>query len=232
MTADAATNLDIESFWEYSDPAASEARFRDAISRAQGDDRLELLTQVARTYSLRKNFAEAHKLLDEIDPQLPKAGARPRIRYLLERGRAFNSAGDKEKARELFERAWSLGQESGEEGLAVDAAHMVAIARSGTPESIEWNRKGLAIAGESTFAKARALVPAMYNNLAWELYDAKRFGEALPAFEKALEAWTATGRPKQIQVAKWSVAQCLKEVGRGDEAKRIEQAVEAEGYQP
>jgi hypothetical protein len=54
----------------------------------------------------------------------------------------------------------------------------------------------------------------------------------LPVFEQALQAWTATGRVKQIQVAKWSVAQCLKEVGRGEEAKRIEQALEAEGYKP
>ena len=48
--------MDIDSFWEYSDPAASEARFRAALSSAQGDDRLELLTQIARTYSLRQRF--------------------------------------------------------------------------------------------------------------------------------------------------------------------------------
>ena len=32
--------LDIESFWEYGDPAASEARFRAALNQASGDDRL------------------------------------------------------------------------------------------------------------------------------------------------------------------------------------------------
>jgi len=231
-TRGAAPEIDIEAFWEYSDPGASEGRFREALAGARGDERLELLTQVARTHSLRKDFAAAHKLLDEVEPQLANAGPRPRIRYLLERGRTFNSAGEKEKARELFERAWALAGDHGEEGLAVDAAHMVAIARSGTPESIEWNRKGLAIANESKFAKARALIPAIYNNLAWELYDAKRFDEALPVFEKALEAWTATGKPKQIQVAKWSVAQCLKALGRRDEGERIERALEAEGYKP
>ena len=48
--------MEIESFWEYSDPAGSEARFRAALENSQGDERLEILTQVARTYSLRKRF--------------------------------------------------------------------------------------------------------------------------------------------------------------------------------
>jgi len=55
---------DIDSFWEYSDPAASEARFREALGDARGDERLELLTQVARTYSLRKDFATAKRYAD------------------------------------------------------------------------------------------------------------------------------------------------------------------------
>jgi hypothetical protein len=65
---------DIESFWEYSDPAASEQRFRAALAAATGDERLELLTQVARTYSLRKDFAAAHRQLDAIEKELPGAG--------------------------------------------------------------------------------------------------------------------------------------------------------------
>jgi hypothetical protein len=55
---------DIDAFWEYSDPAASEARFRHALDQASPDQRLELLTQIARTYSLRRRFAEAHAELD------------------------------------------------------------------------------------------------------------------------------------------------------------------------
>lgn len=230
--AAAANSLDIESFWEYSDPAASERRLRAALDGARGDERLELLTQVARTHSLRKSFAAAHALLDTVEPELAAAGARPRIRYLLERGRTFNSAGERERARELFEKAWKLAGEAGEEGLAVDAAHMVAITLSGTAGALDWNRKGLALASRSSHAKARALIPAMHNNMAWDLHELGRYEEALRAFEAALAEWTARGRPRQIQVAKWSVAQCLRSLGREREALEIEKALEAEGFKP
>jgi tetratricopeptide (TPR) repeat protein len=223
---------DIDSFWEYSDPAASEARFREALGPATGDRRLEITTQLARTYSLRKDFATAHGLLDEVEKQLGGAGPRPRLRYLLERGRTFNSAGERDKARGHFERAWTLARESGEEGLAVDAAHMVAITHSGTPQALEWNEKGLALARQSKFAKAQALVPAMHNNMAWDLHDLKRYDEALVAFRLALDEWTKRGKPRQIQVAKWSVAQCLRSLKRDDEALVIERALEAEGFKP
>jgi tetratricopeptide (TPR) repeat protein len=223
---------DLESFWEYSDPTASEARFRDALGGAKGDERLEILTQLARTYSLRKDFDTAHGILNEVEPQLGAAGPRPRARYLLERGRTFNSAGDKDTARSHFLRGWELARESGEEGLAVDAAHMVAITYSGTAAGVEWNQKGLAMARGSRAPKSRALIPAMYNNMAWDLHDLKRHEEALTAFQKALEEWTTTGRTKQIQVAKWSVAQGLRALGRDDEAAAIEKALEAEGYKP
>jgi hypothetical protein len=95
-----------------------------ALHRHKATSALEILTQVARTYSLRKRFDEAHQLLDEIEPQLASAGPRVRVRYLLERGRTFNSSGNREKARELFVAAWEVARPSGLEGLAVDAAHM------------------------------------------------------------------------------------------------------------
>ena len=224
--------MDVDSFWEYSDPAGSEARFRAALEAAKGDERLELVTQVARTYSLRKDFAAAHALLDEVEAALPRAGPRPRLRYLLERGRALNSAGEKEGARALFEEAWALGRESGEEGLAVDAAHMVAITWQGKPEAIDWNLRGLAMARDSRAAKAQALIPAMHNNMAWDLHDLGRHEEALRAFETALEQWTVRGRPRQIQVARWSVAQGLRALGRDTEAQAIETALDAEGFKP
>jgi tetratricopeptide (TPR) repeat protein len=219
--------MDIDSFWEYSDPAASEARFRSALDQAKGDDRLELLTQIARTHSLRRDFTQAHRLLDEVEPQLATAGAAPRVRYLLERGRSFNSAGDKERAKPLFIEAWQIAGASGLDGLAIDAAHMVPIVVGGA-EGADWTRRGVELARRSTDAKARALLPALLNNHAWNLHDEGRHAEALPVFREAETAWLATGKQPQGRIARWSVARCLRSLGRYDEALAIQRVLEQE----
>ncbi len=226
--AEAAEPIDIDSFWEYSDPEASEKRFRQALVSAQGDERLELQTQIARTYGLRQQFDEAQELLDEIEEQLDGAGPRPRVRYLVERGRTFNSSGQKEKARPLFIEAWETARAERFEGLAVDAAHMVAITSAGEPEAIEWNQRGLEIARESQDAKARALIPAMLNNNAWDLFDMGRYGEALPLFEEALVEWNFREKVQQIQIAKWSVARCLRALNRYEDALALQRELDAE----
>jgi tetratricopeptide (TPR) repeat protein len=218
---------DIDSFWEYSDPAASEERFRRALEASHGDQRLELLTQIARTYSLRRRFEDATALLDDVESHLAAAGPRPRLRYLLERGRTFNSSGDRERARFLFQEAWELARSTGQEGLAVDAAHMMAIACGGSPEAGTWNDRGLELARTSLDAKALSLIPAILNNSAWDLHDAGRFHEALPRFEEALAEWTARGREEQIRVARWSVARCLRSLDRYEEALAIQRELEA-----
>jgi tetratricopeptide (TPR) repeat protein len=220
--------IDIDSFWEYSNPAVSEERFRAALSSAQGDVRLELLTQIARTFSLRQRFDEAHEMLNDVEKQLSHAGARPHVRYLLERGRTFNSNGEKEKARVLFSEAWEQAQAARLEGLAVDAAHMMAITYAGAPEAMAWNQRGLVIARASQDAKAHALIPAILNNSAWDLHEMGRFDEALPLFEEAQAEWIARGQPERIQIAKWAVARCLRSLGRYDEALIIQHALEAE----
>lgn len=219
--------MDIESFWEYEQPAASETRFRAALPAASGDTRLELLTQIARTHSLRKQFAEAHALLDAVEAQLADAGPAPRVRYRLERGRSFNSAGDKARARPLFEEAFALAQAAGLEGLAVDAAHMAAIVEGGA-YGAHWTQQGLAIARGSADPKARALLPALLNNHAWNLFDAGEAAAALPVFREAEAAWAATGRQPQGRIASWSVARCLRELGRIDEALALQTALAAQ----
>jgi tetratricopeptide (TPR) repeat protein len=220
--------MDIDAFWEYSDPALSEQRFRQALETAGSDERLELLSQIARTHGLRSQFDQAHALLDELEGQLAYAGPRPRLRYLLERGRTFNSSGERERARGLFVEAWEQARSAGQVGLAVDAAHMVAITHSGTLEAIPWTERGLELARSSPDAKAQALIPAMLNNSAWDLFDMGRFAEALPWFEEAREEWVRRGQAKQIHFARWAVGRCLRALGRHQEALEIHRALEAQ----
>lgn len=105
---------------------------------------------------------------------------------------------------------------------------MVAITYGGSLDAVEWNRRGLAVARASQDVKARALIPAMLNNAAWDLHDLGRYAEALPLFEEALAAWTARQRPEQIRFARYAVGRCLRLLDRRDEALALQRALEAE----
>ena len=84
--------VDLSTLWDFSDPALSEQRFRDALSHAEADDRLILHTQIARSFGLRRKFDEARAVLAAIAPSVPAAGAEARTRYQLELGRTYASA--------------------------------------------------------------------------------------------------------------------------------------------
>ena len=217
----------ITELWDFGDPAKSERRFRDALRDAHGDRRLELETQVARTYSLRGRFAEAHSVLDALEPRLASAGLRPKLRYLLERGRTFNSAGDKAAARPLFLQAWELGRASAEQDLAIDAAHMVAIVDGGE-QALQWNRMALGLAESSSDSAARRWRAPLLNNIGYELEALGRYDEALAAFEQALVAYRERGDRREIRIARWMIAHNLRLQNRYDEALAIQLDLERE----
>lgn len=219
--------MDIVQLWNFADPAASEQRFRAALADARGDERLEIETQIARTFSLRSQFAQAHAILDRIEPEINKAGVRPRLRYLLERGRTFNSAGDKAKARPLFVQAWELGQQAHEEYLAIDAAHMVAIAEGGE-KGIEWGRMALPLALNAKDPQARRWRGPLLNNIGWELNELGRHDEALDYFREALTAYEERGDKRTIRAAHWMIGHTLRLMGRHDEALAIQRRLKAE----
>jgi hypothetical protein len=49
------------------------------------------------------------------------------VRYLLERGRVFNSTGHRLEASPLFREAWELASAAGQDFYAASAAHMLVI---------------------------------------------------------------------------------------------------------
>ncbi|MCA0353219.1 MAG: hypothetical protein LCH85_14595 [Chloroflexi bacterium] len=220
--------MDIDALWEYADPAVSESRFVQALAETNGDDQLELLSQIARTFSLRGRFAEAHERLDQLEAQLSLGGERPKVRYYLERGRTHNSADELEMARYFFAQAWELASQAGFIGLAVDAAHMLAISYGGDQQALIWNQRGLELARTSDDPKAQALIPAMLNNAAWDLHERGEFVEALALFKEAEQAWLQRERPRQIQIARWSVARCLRSLGEYQSALALQQTLAAD----
>lgn len=130
---------DFDKLWNYGKPEETEAKFRALLPEAEKsgskDYHLQLLTQIARTYSLRAKFDEAHKALDEVEKKLDKATPVAEIRYLLERGRSFNSARKLTDAIPLFTKALDLSVERKQDFYAVDAAHMLARSPRRIPPS-------------------------------------------------------------------------------------------------
>ncbi len=216
----------IAELWDFSDPAASQARFREAEVRAMkvGDEgrRMALLTQHARAMGLQKRFDDAHVLLDDVEQSLSDLDeehrGRVRVRLLLERGRVLNSSGKREQARPVFEQAWREAVSIQLDALAVDAAHMVAIASGAGNEAIEWNHRAIELADSSSDPRARRWRGSLHNNLGWTHHDRGDYESAMQHFEQALAARLEQNQPREARIARWCVGRCLRSMNRIDEA--------------
>jgi tetratricopeptide (TPR) repeat protein len=217
--------------WNYDDPAGSEIRFRRFVRQISTsgatDLRAEALTQLARAQALQGKFRAAHHTLDQALPLLPEGTSRARIRYRLERGRVFNSGGDRRAARPLFLSAWRDARRSREDGLAVDAGHMLALVESGRRQ-VAWNARALAIAEYSRRPSARRWRASLQNNIGWSRFDRGDFPGALIAFRAALRYRRNQRVPKETRIAQWCVAKTLRLLGRTSEALRIQRRLLAE----
>ncbi|MDH4287507.1 MAG: tetratricopeptide repeat protein [Aquincola sp.] len=218
--------VDVDSLWNYDDPASSEARFRDGLASALGDDVLVLRTQIARTLGLRGRFEEAHRELDAIEPALASAGIEPRVRAWLERGRTWRSSGQPDKSRPLFNRAYVTADAAGLENLAADALHMLALAAPALDERVDWNRRTIDYAKRARDPRAQRWQAAAWNNIGNDLREAKRFDESLAAFRESLAAYEASGRAGGTRIARWQVANVLRLKGQADEALAMQLALE------
>lgn len=192
LTSMAQTETALPNFdklWNYGDPAATETKFRELLPQAvaAGDPsyHLQLMTQIARTHSLRNNFDEAHKLLDEVEKQLTPNLKLARVRYLLERGRTFNSAGEPGDAEPLFIEAYELAESIGEMRHAIDAVHMVAIVQSDAEKQVEWNLKGIALADKNP--EQKGWLNALYNNIGESYLKLEDYPNAHKYFYKLSE---------------------------------------------
>ncbi|MEM7307099.1 MAG: hypothetical protein AAF682_10540 [Planctomycetota bacterium] len=212
---------DFDREWNYADPAATEARFREIYTSAEGsadaDYLAELTTQIARTYSLRGRFDEAHDELDELAPKLQGAGAAPRVRYLLERARTHNSAGEKERATELFLQAWEIAHEAGEEYHAADALHMLGLS---TPpeEGLKWNERAMEYCESCTDPLARRWLGPLYHNTWMTYLEREDYDTALELAQKSRAFRDETDDDEGERIGRWSIFHTQRKMGRVDEA--------------
>jgi tetratricopeptide (TPR) repeat protein len=232
---------DFDELWNYGDPAATEAKFRQLLPKAEaskdGEYLAQLWTQIARTYGLRGQFDKAHETLDRVDKGLDPAWKTARVRSLLERGRTFNSSNKKEEARPLFLRAWEDAKAAGLDEYACDAAHMMGIVESGE-KGIEWTTKALALAESSKEPKANRWVGSLCQNLGYAHQERGEHEKALAYFKKGL-AWSLDRkRMGQVRIFKWFFGKSQRLTGdlegalatQREVAKESEAAGEKDGF--
>ncbi|MEO8665855.1 MAG: tetratricopeptide repeat protein [Ignavibacteria bacterium] len=235
---------EFDKLWDYNDPSGTEKKFREFLPELEGPDnvslRLQLLTQIGRTLGLQMKFENAHKVLDEVESvlKLNEGHDIARIRYLLERGRTYNSSKKKDQAIELFLKAYEIALRHNEDFYAIDAAHMLGIAES-PDEGLRWNEKAMKLAEASSNERARNWLGALYNNSAWTYHDRKEYDKALELFEKNVKLHTERKSKRPLIIAKWSVARALRSLAKINEAmemhknllKEIEEnKLEQDGY--
>jgi len=197
--------------WDFDDLDASERRFRAQLEQETTDaGRAEVLTQLARVEGLRGRFEQCDALLDEAEAL---GGAEARV--LLERGRRERSSGKPGAGVAQFEQAFEHARTSGEDVLAVDAAHMVAI----VGDSEAWTARAVEIAESSDDPGVRYWLGPLYNNVGWSRYGAGDAAGALEAFELALASRERDDpRPYEREIARYAVGKALCALGRPDEA--------------
>lgn len=225
--------IDFPSLWNFADPAASEARFVTLLAERGGsaaDEQAEIMTQIARAQGLQRRFDEANATLDRAQTLLGSEPSVAAIRISLERGRVLNSSGNPVAAAPHFEAAWNLGRLLGNDPLAVDAAHMLAIALPGE-RGMEWNIRALQLAKSSPDAAAQRWAASLLNNIGWSLHGQRRYDEALDHFTRALAERERLNQPENIRIARWCIARCLRSLGRLDDALAAQMAL-ADHHRP
>lgn len=217
----------LRAMWDFSDLDATEARFRKLLAdEPSAAGRGEVLTQLARVEGLRGRFDAGHALVAEAE-QLDDGDDLVRARALLERGRLYRSSGDAASALPVFEAAFEVALAAGEQFLAVDAAHMAALAAPDQAALVSWTKRGIDLAESSADRDVAYWAGPLLNNLGWSYYEGGAYDEALAAFEQALAARERDpAKPEAREIARYAVGKTLRALGRAEEAARLlEQAV-------
>ena len=228
---------DLSGLWDFSQPAASEARFRAALVGASPDNAVILTTQIARTHGLRGDFDQARALLQALDASLATAGTEARAWHALETGRTYASAThprqtqtpvSRAEARRWFERAALLAGEARADAVAVDAFHMLAFVEPAPADRLNWTLRALTIAEASEQPPARRWRASLHNNAGMALHDLGRLDDALTHFQRQVALRQEAGNVAAGRVARWMVAWTLRGLGRADDALAMQLELERE----
>jgi tetratricopeptide (TPR) repeat protein len=228
---------DLDSLWNSVNAARSEAAFQALLpvaSRFEGRDRcnlIELLAQIARAQTTQKKISEARVSLDEAEKLLKDLQAvcpvSVKIRWLIEKGRLFILERTPSQALVVFENAYMLAKDSGEDHFVVEIAQMMAMIDS-QKSQLDWIMRGIRIAEDSSQLKARQWLGTLYASLGWKLYDLHKYEKSLEIFQKSLTYLKASGTEREVFVARWSIGKVLRTMKKTEEALEIQKGIIAD----
>ncbi len=226
---------EIDSLWDYPNPEASEARFRELLGRPDltSNYRAEVSTQLPRALCLQRNHIAAQQVLDDVLPLVRNDANRVHVRHLLETGRLHRELGRHQSGVPLFECAWELACECGEDHLAIDAAHMLGYTLDGDAGR-HWHELGIAKAEASADARARRWLFRLYNNPGKRQAEVGDCAAALASFRK-MDDWCEANNAStdHRRDTRLMMAYAHRLAGEVDQAYRLlcelEQSIESSG---
>ncbi len=221
-----------DAMWDYQHPDSTEIVFTEMLKGMKGSSEssydaeyhAELLTQIARTQGLQGKFIQAHATLDSVKSMLNENMKTAQIRYLLERGRVFNTSGEWEISKPLFFKAYEFGVENSLDIYTLDAAHMMGIVEP-PDKQLDWNLKALKIAEETSDTNCKGWLGSLYNNIGWTFHDQKEYDQALSYFQKGYDWRTEIGDEQGARIAKWTVGRCKRSLEKNDEALKLQNEI-------
>ena len=225
---------DFDELWDFRNPGETEAKFREILPAAREsgnkDYLAQLISQIARTRGLQRDFDGAHELLDEAETIAPPDCTKAWVRIWLERGRTLRSSGKKDEAHPYFLKAYVQSHKAGGmDGLMIDAVHMLALVVD-PDDSLQWNELAIDLAEKSDDPDAKKWLGSLYNNTGWSHHSKGNFEAALDYWERQLAFFQARPKTKlqQMLIAKWMVARGLRSLERYEEALERQKAILAE----
>jgi tetratricopeptide (TPR) repeat protein len=212
----------LDDCWDYADPAGSEERLRAWLTDHAGDvvQAAEARTQVARALVLQRRFREGHAELDLVEAVLADLPDRVRARYHLERGRTQRDEGDEDAACVAFHAAWRDAESDGDEGLAVDAAHMIALVTQ-LEEAERWVELAVARARSAAEPRVRRWAFTLAKNHAHRVLESGRPEESLPWLDRAEEAADSFERFDLKRSVSCGRARAWRLLGRLEDAEEL-----------
>jgi hypothetical protein len=184
--------------------------------------------RIALTQAMQGRHDEASRTLCLAEAMPGATQPAAAICLLMEQARLLHQAEKATDACPLFIRAFHFARQHSMDGLAVDAAHMVAITAAEPDAQVRWNETALDLARNSADPKATAWISVLHNNLAQAFIADSQFTAALNAFNSCRELALAENNSIVERGARWGIARALRSLGQTTEALAMQQQVLSE----